>query len=186
MSEKDRNANNTQNVCVGRISGVRGIKGEVRIKSFTEDPADLTAYGPLHFEDGSVVTLKNVQVLKGEVVARLGGIDSRDKAEALKGTELFAARDKFPEPDEGEFYYDQLVGLQVRNKEGQAIGEVIGMQDYGAGDVVEVKIEGQKQTLLLPFTADCVPVVEIGQGYVVVEPPGVIEADDAQESNGES
>jgi len=170
MPDCDREAENAR-VCVAVISGVRGVHGEVRIRAYTEDANDLTAYGPLTFEDGAPVGLKKRGMAKGEVIARLDGVESREQAERMKGTKLYALRSNFPAPDEDEFYYDQLVGLQVRTLEGETIGEVIAVQEFGAGDLIDVKLAGQKRSVFIPFTREIVPTIDVAQGYLVVAPP---------------
>jgi len=165
-------------VWIGVVAGVRGIKGEVRIKARTERPADLTSYGGLRFADGSPVLIERSAPAKDGMIAKLKGIETRSQAEGLKGTRIYIARSALPEPDEDEFYYGQLIGLGVRSAAGEDIGEVRSVQDYGAGDLLEIKLHRQAQTVLVPFTKACVPVVNMAQGWLAIDPPaGLIEKD---------
>lgn len=157
--------------------GARGIKGEVRVKSFTADPADLGSYGPLTDEAGTRrFSLKVKALAKGLVIARIEGIADRTAAEALKGTGLYVARDALPAPaDEEEFYHWDLVGLRVELEDGRPLGQVKAVHDFGAGTVLELAGEESKG-LMLPFTRAVVPVVDLAAGrLVVVPPPGLLE-----------
>lgn len=161
-------------ICLGVITGVKGIRGEVKIKTFTETPESLTAYGPLYDASGKTVfKVKAVGQAKGQLVARIKGVEDRNKAEALKGTELYVPRDKLPEvDDQDEFYYMDLVGLDVTlQNDGSLFGKVVQVHDFGAGDMLEVRQEGAKSTVLFPFTKQMVPVVDVKNGQVVVDPP---------------
>ena len=158
---------------LGVIVGAKGIKGEVKIKSFTEYPEDIAAYGPL--QDVSGKTTYNVKVVgqsKGLPVARIKGISDRNAAEALKGTELYVSRDRLPETEEEEEYYHaDLIGLPVFFQDGTKFGTILRLHDFGAGDMLEIVPEGKgaKAAVLVPFTLDMVPEVDISGGRVVVE-----------------
>lgn len=135
-------------ICLGVITGVKGIRGEVKIKSFTEDPEDLTAYGPLYDASGKTVfKIKTVGLAKGQLVARIKDVSDRNQAEALKGTELFVSRDKLPDvDDEDAFYYADLIGLKVvLQDDGSLFGKVVQVHDFGAGDMLEVQKEGRRE-----------------------------------------
>jgi 16S rRNA processing protein RimM len=163
-------------VLLGRISGAQGLKGEVRITTFTDAPENLAAYGPLTTPDGRLFRIEDLRPVKGAVVAaRLAGIADRTAAEALRGVELYVSRECLPPPDEDEWYYDDLVGLAAISPEGAAIGEVIAVQNYGAGDLLEIRVSGERQTLLVPFTEAAVPQVDIAAGRVVVRLPEDVE-----------
>lgn len=167
-------------VCVGQIVGVHGVRGSVKLKSFTADPADVAAYGPLSDEAG---TRRFQPVLTGEAkgvfIARLDGVADRDAAEALKGVRLFAPRSALPEPDDAEeFYYADLIGLRAETADGEAFGKVTAVHDFGAGDILELrKTDGR--TVYLPFTRTVFPVVDVRDGRVVVAPPDEIDVRDA-------
>ncbi len=164
-------------ICLGVITGAKGIRGEVKIKTFTETPESLTAYGTLYDASGKTAfKVKAVGQAKGQLVARIKDVDDRNKAEALKGTELYVSRDKLPAvDDQDEFYYTDLVGLNVVLKEdGSLFGKVVQVHDFGAGDMLEVSKDGTSganSTVLFPFTEQMVPVVDIKNGQVVVDPP---------------
>ncbi|MDP2084496.1 MAG: ribosome maturation factor RimM [Gemmobacter sp.] len=162
----------TDRVCVGAIVGAFGVKGEVRLKSFTADPAGIAGYAPLFTEDGKrsfAVTLTGV--IPNGLSARLSGVSTRDDAEALKGTQLFADRAKLPALEDDEFYHADLIGLTVLDAGGTVLGQVQGVLNHGAGDVIEVFGTGMKQSLMLPFTRAVVPTVDIAGGRLVVDLP---------------
>ena len=165
-------------VRLGIIVGVRGIKGEVRIKSFTDDPVDIGAYGPLYDKAGERrFDLKVTGTQKGVVLAWVEGIRDRTAAEALKKTELFIERDQLPEPEEDEFYHSDLEGLDAVTVSGETIGKVIGVFDFGAGPVVEIS-----GNVMVPFTRAAVPEVDIEGGKVIIDPPvGLFETPDREE-----
>lgn len=164
-------------ICLGVITGAKGIRGEVKIKSFTEHPEDLTAYGPLFDASGNTAfRIKAVGQAKGLLVARIDGVSDRNQAEALKGTELYVSRDKLPDVDEEDaFYYADLIGLDVVLKEnGSLFGKVVQIHDFGAGDMLEVQKKGTtgaRNTVLFPFTKELVPLVDGKEGQIVVDPP---------------
>jgi len=125
-------------VCVGAIAGAFGVKGEARLKSFTDDPGAIAEYGPLESEDGKrIFELDITRALKGGFAARLSGVKTREDAEALKSTRLYVPRERLPEPDEDEFYYADLIGLQIEDQDGTRIGRIKAVQDFGAGDMLE-------------------------------------------------
>ena len=160
---------------VGRVSGAFGVKGEIRITTFTEDPLALKTYRVLKREDGSAgLTLNAVRAVKGAVIATATGIETRDQAEALKGLKLFVSRDDLPDPDEDEFYLADLVGLAVRNPDGEAMGIIKSVQDFGAGDLLEVQ-PPVGATWWLPFTREAVPAVDIAGGFVTAVRPEEID-----------
>ena len=158
-------------VCLGAVAGAQGVRGEVRIKPFTEDPLDVGAYGPVTTEDGArSFAIKVVRLQKGVVVARLDGVRDRNEAEALKGTRLYVPRARLPVPDEEDtWYHADLVGMAVVRTDGTALGELIAVQDFGAGDLLEIRLEGQRRTVLVPFTREAVPRVDTGAGIITVD-----------------
>ena len=162
-------------LCVGVIIGAHGVEGVVRIKSFTEDPASIADFGELTDEAGQKrFRLGFLRETKGVVVARLDGVKDRNAAEALKGVKLMAPRSAFPETvDEDEFYISELIGLRAEDVNGEVLGTVKGVADFGAGDIVEISIK--EGSLLVPFTKEAVPLVDIKAGRVVIDPPSFIE-----------
>lgn len=173
MTDKD------QRVLLGRIVTAHGIRGDVVIDSYTDDPADIGAYGPLQSADGSKeLVVKVVRVTPKGVIAHIKGIDDRNGAEALRGVELFVARAKLPMADEGEFYYADLEGLRAESEAGGLIGTVIAVQNFGAGDLLEVRLAAEGGTELIPFTDAFVPVVDIAAGRVVVILPASASDDE--------
>ena len=161
-----------EHICVGAIAGAFGVRGEAKIKCFTDDPAAVGDYGPLHTEDGKrEFKLKLTRQIKGGYAARLSGVDTREEAEALKGTRLYADRSALPEPDEEEFYYSDLLGLRIETADGTVLGKIKAVQDFGAGDVIEYLPAGGGETLYLPFTREIVPTVDVAGGRIVAEPP---------------
>ena len=161
-------------LCVGVVVGAHGIKGEVRIKSFTADPDDLDAYGPLSDEQGGrKFTVRRIGRGKGVVVCRIDGVPDRTAAEALKGQTLYIERNRLPAPAEDEFYHADLLGLAVEFPDGETVGAVAGLHDFGGGDVLEIRriVDGVpvSGTVMVPFTRAAVPVVDVSGGRVVVE-----------------
>lgn len=158
-------------VCLGAIAGAFGVKGEVRLKSFCAEPGAIAAYGPLATEDGSrSFTVTLVRPLKGAFAARLSGVEGREAAEALRGTRLYAARDRLPPPGEDEYYHADLIGLAVHDPGGARLGTVQAVHDHGAGDLLEVARPG-RGSVLLPFTRATVPTVDLAAGRLVADPP---------------
>ncbi len=167
-------------VCVGAIAGAFGVRGEAKLKSFTDDPAAIGAYGPLESEDkGRRFDVKITRTIKGGFAARLSGVATREEAEALKGTRLYVDRAVLPVPDEDEFYYADLIGLRVEQMGGALLGKVKAVHEFGAGDMLEYVPDRGGETVLVPFTRASVPVVDVAQGRVVIDPP--VEDDDANE-----
>jgi len=168
----------SKRICVGAIAGAFGVRGEAKIKCFTDDPGAVGDYGPLHTEDGKrTFTLKLTRQIKGGFAARLTGVDMREDAEALKGTRLYADRSAMPEPDEEEFYYADLLGLRIETADGSLLGKIKAVQDFGAGDVIEYLPEGGGDSQYLAFTREVVPTVDVAGGKVIADPP--IEEEDS-------
>lgn len=157
-------------VCVGAIAGAFGVRGEARVKSFCAEPAAIAGYGPLSTEDGRSFDLRITREVKGGFAARLSGVATREQAEALRGTRLYAPRDRLPAPDEEEYYHADLIGLEVVDTGGAVLGRVRAIHDFGAGDVIE--ITGPRE-LMLPFTRAAVPTVDIAAGRLVADPDEV-------------
>ncbi len=174
-----------ERVCLGVVTGARGLRGDVRIKTFTADPRDLASYGPVSDEDGRRrFEIRVVGTAKGQLVARIEGIGDRTAAEALKGEKLYVDRAVLPELEEEEYYHADLVGLTVELVTGEELGTVRAVHDFGAGDVLDVAGEG-KGSLMVPFTRDAVPTVDLEGGRVIVDPPpGLLEPATAPDEEG--
>lgn len=161
---------------VGRVAGAFGVRGEVRITSFTGDPLALVDYKTLQREDGSpALTLTSGRAVKGGVIVRAKEVETREQAEALRGLKLFISRDRLPEPEEDEFYVTDLIGLSVETAEGEALGRVKAVQDFGAGDLLEIIPAEGGATWYLPFTREAVPDVRLADGVVVAVKPDEVE-----------
>lgn len=161
---------------VGVIGAARGLKGEVRVKSFTADPRALGDYGPLTDETGAkAFEVKVLGLQKGQVLVRIKGVNDRNAADALKGQALFIERDRLPETEEDEYYFSDLLSLKAERPDGSPFGEVVAADDFGGGPFLEVASPGHGR-VLVPFTKACVPVVDIAGGRVVIDPPeGLLE-----------
>jgi len=158
-------------ICVGVITGAQGVRGAVRIKSFTAAPEDVAAYGPVADEAGErSFDLRAVGRAKGGVIATIAGIADRDAADRLKGVRLYVAREKLPAPGEEEYYHADLIGLAAVLKDGTVLGRVRAVHEYGAGDSIEV-LRDDGGTVLVPFTRAAVPKVDLAAGLVVIDPP---------------
>lgn len=164
-------------ICVGAIAGAFGVHGELRIKSFTADPLAIEDYVPLTDETGSrSFDLELLREIKNGYAARIEDVDTKEDADALKGLRLFARRDQLPSLPDDEYYYSDLVDLAVFDTGGQQIGKVKAVHNHGAGDLLEVIVPGQSKTVLLPFTLDAVPTVDLSAGRIVADPPeGILE-----------
>ena len=158
-------------ICVGAIAGAFGATGEARIKSFCAEPHAIAGYGPLTTEDGArKFTLRITRAVKGGFAARLSGVASREAAEALKGTRLYAGRAWLPSLPDDEFYHADLIGLTVLDTGGAEIGRVRAIHDHGAGDMLEVTLPGGGM-VLIPFTRAAVPTVDLAARRMVADPP---------------
>jgi 16S rRNA processing protein RimM len=164
-------------VCVAAVAGAQGVRGWVRLKTFTERPEDALAYGALQDEPGTrVFRMKRRGLAKGLLVAEVEGVTDRDAAAALRGTRLYVPRGALPPPEEDEFYHADLIGLAVEDAAGKTLGRVRALYDFGAGDVLEVA-DAQGGLSVLPFTKAVVPTVDLAGGRLVVVPPAEIEAE---------
>ena len=166
-------------ICIARIGAAHGVRGAVKLWTFTEDPFAVKAYGPLLTKDGArQFEVAHVREAKDHLVATFKGVASREDAERLNGIELYIARDKLPETDEDEYYHADLIGLAAVNAANEAIGRVIAIHNFGAGDIIEIA-PASGPTLLLPFTNAVVPTVDLANRRVVIELPEEIDGDDA-------
>ena len=166
----------TSLVCLGAIAGAHGIKGLVRLKSFTARAQDIAAYGPLQDAHGARrFELTLVGSSRGAMIARINGVDDRTAAERLKGEKLFVARDRLPPTATGEFYHTDLIGLTAEQQDGAPLGRIIAVYDFGGGPSLEIE-RAAGGSVLVPFTTHVVPAVDIEGGRVVVVPPaGLLE-----------
>ena len=167
-----------ERVCVARIGAAHGVRGEVRLWSFTEVPEAVAGYGPLETEDGQRrFEIASMRAAKDHLVARLKGVDDRDAAEALRNVELYVPRERLPSIDEDDtFYVADLVGLDAMTADGDALGTVTAVHNFGAGDIVEIKPAAGGAPLMLSFTAANVPAVDVKARRIVVAVPDEIEA----------
>ena len=159
-------------IVVGAIAGAYGTQGDVRLKSFCAEPEAIADYAPLYTETnpkGFDVTL--LRPIKNGFAARLSGIQTKEQADALRGTPLYADREKLPGLPDDEYYHSDLIGLCVLDTGGEMIGTVKAVQNHGAGDLLEVQVAGQSTTALVPFTRAVVPTVDLASGRVIVDPP---------------
>ena len=168
----------TAPICVARIGAAHGVRGAVKLWTFTEDPLAVKAYGPLLTKDGArQFEVTSAREAKGHLVATLKGVSTREEAERLNGIELYIAREKLPVTDENEYYHADLIGLAAVTPAGEPLGRVIAIHNFGAGDIIEIA-PPNGATLLLPFTNAVVPSVDLISGRVTIALPEEIEGDD--------
>ena len=159
-------------ICIGAIAGAFGVNGEVRLKSFTAEPGDLASYSPVTTEDGArSFDITITRDIKGGFAARLSGVTSKEAADALRGTRLYVPRDRLPSLPDDEFYHADLIGLDVIDTGGAALGRVKAVLNHGATDLLELIVPGQSRTVLLPFTQACVPTVDLRARRIIADPP---------------
>lgn len=161
-------------IAVARIGAAHGVRGEVRLKSFTSDPMAVRAYGRLEAGDGRSFTITAARPAAGKspdmLVVRLEGVSTREDVEALNGLELSVPRDRLPPAAEDEFYHSDLIGLDATMTDGETVGTVVAIQNFGAGDLLEIA-PSSGSTVLVPFTRAVVPEIDITGGRVVIDPP---------------
>jgi 16S rRNA processing protein RimM len=161
-----------ERICVARIGAPHGVRGEVKLWSFTGEPAAVADYGPLESQDGTLrFEIEALRPAKDHLVARLSGVRDRDAAQRLTNVDLYVPRERLPAPAPEEFYHADLIGLRAEDRDGTALATVVGIHDFGAGDLLELRAAGASGTVLMPFTAETVPVVDIAGGRVVIDPP---------------
>ncbi|MBI37723.1 MAG: 16S rRNA processing protein RimM [Alphaproteobacteria bacterium] len=170
MNEKNMKFIDRERICVGVITGVHGLKGLVRIKPFTDIPESVSAYGPVEIEDGSRTLEIEVanRTGKGQIAARVLGVNDRNEAETLKGQHLYIKRGQLPSTDLDEFYFADIIGLSVVNNNGDSLGEVLAVHDYGAGAVLEC-LDKKGVPLMVPFTKEAVPKIDLNNKFILVE-----------------
>ena len=165
-------------LCLGAFVGAHGVRGLVRLKSFTEVPEDIAAYGPLGDEAGRrAFAIELTGRAKGLLLAKVEGVSDRDAAEALKGTRLYVDREALPAvEDEDTFYHADLIGLAVETRDGRPLGRVRALHDFGAGDVIELEGAPREAPAMLPFTRAVFPEVDLDGGRLIADPPDEVEA----------
>jgi 16S rRNA processing protein RimM len=163
-------------IFVARIGAAHGTTGEVRLWSFTADPKAVASYGTLTTADGRAIEVASLRPGKGFLIARIAGVTDRNGAERLCNLDLFIPRDRLPPPAADEYYHADLIGLAAQDRDGNPLGTVIAVHNFGAGDLLEVA-PARGQTLLLPFTAEVAPEIDIAGGRIVLVPPAEIEAE---------
>ncbi len=168
--------NSERLIALGVIASAHGIRGQVKIRSFTADPRDITAYGPLKDHTGRVYKLTIAGQNKDMLFASIEGITDRDAAEALRNIELFVPRDAFPEPQEHEYYHEDLVGLEILTPDGKLFGTILAVHNFGAGDLLSVKLVSGKEEFY-PFTRSIFPEINIAKKIAIIEPPAIISDD---------
>ena len=162
----------TNRVIVGTIGGAFGVQGEVRLKSFCADPQAIADYAPLYTEHGKVFAqLVLTGQLKNGFTARIDGVISKEDADLLRNVDIYADRAVMPSLPDDEYYYTDLMGLTVVDTGGTILGTVKNVMDHGAGDLLEVIMPGQSDTILLPFTKAAVPTVDLTAKRIVADPP---------------
>jgi 16S rRNA processing protein RimM len=168
----------SRDILLGVVIDAQGLKGEVKVKTFTEHPERLGAYGALHAKDGRAFVVRSARAAKADIAAvRFEGIADRNAAEKLKGTELFVARDALPPPDEEEFYHADLIGLVAQDGEGRTLGTVSGVHNFGAGDVIAIaRTDGGD--MFLPFTRAIVPTIDVKASFLIIAVPEETEDDE--------
>lgn len=174
-------------ICVARIGAAHGVRGAVKLWTFTEDPLAVRHYGPLQTKDGKrQFEVAQAREAKDHLVATFKGVTTRDEAERLNGLELYVARDKLPATDDDEYYHADLIGLAAVTATGEPLGRVVAIHNFGAGDIIEIappREAAKGATMLLPFTNAVVPEVDLTGGKVVIDLPREIEGEDRDDSS---
>jgi len=169
-------------ICIARIGAPHGVRGAVKLWTFTEDPLSVTRYGKLSTKDGArQFEVANAREAKGHLVAMLKGVATREDAERLNGIELYVARDRLPATEADEYYHADLIGLAAATAANEVIGRVTAIHNFGAGDIIEIA-PPHGQPMLLPFTNAVVPTVDLANGRVVIELPEEVEGDTPEDA----
>jgi 16S rRNA processing protein RimM len=165
-------------ICVARIGAPHGVRGAVKLWTFTEDPLAVKTYEPLSTRDGArIFEITQLRKAKDHLVATFKGVTTRSEAERLNGIELYVAREKLPATDEGEYYHADLIGLAAVTLGGEPLGRVVAIHNFGAGDIIEIA-PASGPTMLLPFSNAVVPTVDLAKGRVVIDLPREIEGEE--------
>jgi 16S rRNA processing protein RimM len=158
-------------VLLGEIGAAQGLKGEVRLRSFTQEPEAIGRYGALEDEHGREIEIERVRVTPKALIARVKGVTTREGAEALTHTKLYIDRARLPARDEDEWYHSDLIGLAANDAAGKTVGTIVAVHNFGAGDLIEVQPATGGATVLVPFTRDTVPEVDVEGGRITLVPP---------------
>jgi len=186
------NSKNTERILIGEISGAHGIRGDVLVRSYTETPGAIASYGPLTDESGKrSFSLRVVRVTPKGIVARISGIEDRNAAEPLRGIKLYVGRDRLPEPEGTAYYYADLIGLDAVSEDGSAQGKIVSVQNFGAGDLLELEPADGLATEFIPFENRYVPNIDLQSRTIVIRRPDMTgseddEAIDVEEDSEES
>lgn len=172
-------------VLMAVIGAAHGIRGEVRVKPYGDDPLSFTDYGPLEAEDGRTLEVLNARAQKTVVITKFSGVTDRNQAEELNGLKLYIPRDRLPDPEEDEFYYSDLEGLAVTTVDGEDLGKIVAVQDFGAGDLLEVRPK-RGRSFYIPFTKAFVPEIDLAAGNVKVDMPEDYFSEERPDSGGHS
>lgn len=171
-------------ICVGMITSVHGVRGVLRVKSFTQDPMDLFTFSPVTDQKGQkTFELEYSSQSKGVFLVKIAGVTNREQAELLKGVKLYTSRDSLPEiEEEDSFYYSDLIGLDIRHHESNEIlGKVLAIHNFGAGDIIEMRPLSGGKTVMVPFTKEVIPEISLGKGLITMNPAlGLIEDEPAK------
>jgi 16S rRNA processing protein RimM len=171
-------------VCVAKIGAAHGLRGELRLFTFTREPMAVRDYGPFEDESGErSLVLKALRSAGDHLVARFEGVNDRDAARALTNVSLYVPRERLPEPEADSFYHADLVGLRVQGKDGRAFGTVAAVQDYGAGGILEIRSAAGGEPVMLPFVEAFVPEVDLKGGVIVIDPPAGIFGGEQTDEN---
>lgn len=182
MVNHDNVGNTSSYVCVGVIVAPQGVRGELKLHSYTQNPEDLTAYGPLYNQSGTKTFNLHVKRVQNDVlIATLEGCTDRNAAEVLRGTKLYIPREALPDIEADEFYYEDLLGLKVVRPDLSVVGTVKAIHNFGAGDVLELALLESDKTEMLPFTREIIPTINLKEGFVVVHLPEVLIAKEGHE-----
>jgi 16S rRNA processing protein RimM len=169
-------------VLLGEISGAHGIRGDVLVRSFTAAPETIASYGPLTDATGAKqFSLGLIRVTSKGIVARIGGVSDRTTAETLRGTKLYIDRERLPEAAVSEYYHADLIGLRAMSPDGTELGEIVAVQNFGAGDLVELKPASGSSTEFIPFEDRWVPHVDLAAGTIVINRPPEGEEDESHD-----
>lgn len=171
-------------ICVAKFGAAHGVRGEIRLWPYTEEPLAVTSYGPLETRDGTRrFEIEAARAGKDHLVARIKGVSTRNDAERLNGLELYVAREKLPPTDDDEFYHADLIGLAAVTADEALLGRIIAVHNFGAGDIIEIAADKGGDSLLLPFSNAVVPTVDLKAGRATVILPAEVEGDDREHAD---
>lgn len=161
----------SRRIRVARVGAPHGVRGEVRLRVYADDPFVLESLGPIEDADGRHLRLLSLRPGKGHAIARFAEIEDRAAAERLTNIDLYVDRDRLPPLEVGRVYHADLIGLRAETANGGTLGEVAAVRNFGAGDILEIAVPGREQTVMVPFVDRFVPEIDLAGGRVVVEPP---------------